>query len=309
MTDKSDKDVVTKVRKSRNILLAMIFAWFIPGLGHIYVGRAKKGIVFLATAFGIYIIVGLSGLMTTRASVVLMPLMYALMFGVLIYLFIDAGRLAHRYQKKGYEFHPKKYNRWYVYVAYLIVVGMLISFLGTNRQDLLGYDTFRIPSGSTLPNLWIGDYITVDTRNRRVDNVERGDLIVFDYPHDRSVKFLKRVVGISGDTISYINKQIFINGVVANYQKVSSKQNNNVMEFVEELDGTSYRILNDQSVESRDVSSVSVPDGQFFVLGDNRDHSNDSRYWGFVPRDHLRGVPAYVWFSWENFSRIGIPVQ
>ena len=93
MTDKSDKEVVTKVRKSRNILLAMIFAWFIPGLGHIYVGRAKKGIVFLAIAFGIYIIVGLSGLMTTRASVVLMPLMYALMFGVLIYLFMQLRTL------------------------------------------------------------------------------------------------------------------------------------------------------------------------------------------------------------------------
>lgn len=190
-------------------------------------------------------------------------------------------------------------------------------------------EPFRIPSGSMLPNLHIGDFILVNKFsygirlpliNRKIIPVgapERGDVMVFRYPNDPNLNFVKRVVGLPGDTIGYRDKKLFVNG-----QSVARAadgvfpftqpklRGRSAERHLETLDDSTYAILIDRELRGRDMEA-SVPPGHYFVLGDNRDHSNDSRYWRFVPEDHVVGKAFFIWFSWKStsggvhWSRIG----
>ena len=189
-------------------------------------------------------------------------------------------------------------------------------------------EPFRIPSGSMLPTLYIGDFILVDKFrygirlpivNLRIfptGSPKRGEVMVFRYPHDDSTNFIKRVIGLPGDEIVYDHKRLFINGIAAqqvrsdSYQLETSSQELDVIEYSEVVGASTHNILNDLGRSSRSMT-ISVPEGSYFVMGDNRDHSNDSRFWGFVPEKNIVGRAFLVWFSWNsndggvNWSRIG----
>ena len=189
-------------------------------------------------------------------------------------------------------------------------------------------EPFRIPSGSMLPTLYIGDFILVDKFrygirlpivNLRIfptGSPKRGEVMVFRYPHDDSTNFIKRVIGLPGDEIVYDQKRLFINGTAAQQDKTDSykletpNQEMDVIEYSEQVGASTHNILNDRGRSSRSMT-ISVPEGSYFVMGDNRDHSNDSRFWGFVPERNIVGRAFLVWFSWNsndggvNWSRIG----
>ena len=189
-------------------------------------------------------------------------------------------------------------------------------------------EPFRIPSRSMLPTLYIGDFILVDKFrygirlpivNLRIfptGSPKHGDVMVFRYPHDDSTNFIKRVIGLPGDQIVYDQKRLFINGTAAqqvksdSYQLETSNQDLDVIEYSEVVGASTHNILNDRGRSSRSMT-ISVPEGSYFVMGDNRDHSNDSRFWGFVPERNIVGRAFLVWFSWNsndggvNWSRIG----
>ncbi|MBO68064.1 MAG: signal peptidase I [Acidiferrobacteraceae bacterium] len=192
-------------------------------------------------------------------------------------------------------------------------------------------EPFRIPSGSMLPTLHIGDFILVDKfrygirfpvfnlKVIPVSSPERGEVMVFRYPHDNRTNFIKRVVGLPGDEIVYVDKRIFINGVavedseVDRYTLITQNRSLDVIEHKEVIGESTHRILNDVGRQSRSMK-ITVPIGSYFVMGDNRDHSNDSRYWGFVPERNVVGRAFLVWFSWDknqklsqrvNWARIG----
>ena len=189
-------------------------------------------------------------------------------------------------------------------------------------------EPFRIPSGSMLPTLFIGDFILVDKFrygirlpivNLRIfptGSPKRGEVMVFRYPHDDSTNFIKRVIGLPGDEIVYDQKRLFINGTAArrirsdSYQLETLSQELDVIEYSEVVGASTHNILNDRGRSSRSMT-ISVPEGSYFVMGDNRDHSNDSRFWGFVPEKNIVGRAFLVWFSWNsndggvNWSRIG----
>ncbi len=191
-------------------------------------------------------------------------------------------------------------------------------------------EPFRIPSGSMLPSLHIGDFILVNkfsygirlpVINRKIiplGGPERGDVMVFRYPKDAKLNFIKRVVGLPGDIIEYKDKQLFINGqqVVRTadgefaYRQLKMR-GKTAERYVETIDASKHSILIDQALRSRDMR-VSVPPASYFVMGDNRDHSNDSRYWRFVPESHVVGKAFFIWFSWESgvqWSRIGTHIE
>jgi len=191
-------------------------------------------------------------------------------------------------------------------------------------------EPFRIPSGSMLPSLFIGDFILVSkfsygvrlpilkTRVVPLGEPERGDVMVFRFPKDPKTNFIKRVVGLPGDVISYHNKRLAINGVPVPIKKsdlidwnAGDSGSDQIKAFLEEFDGKAHSILIDQMRPSGSIR-VTVPPGQYFVMGDNRDHSNDSRYWGFVPEQFIVGKAFFIWFSWDgaggggvNWQRIG----
>ena len=181
------------------------------------------------------------------------------------------------------------------------------------------FEPYQIPSGSMLPGLKVGDFILVKkfTYGIKINRTgppiafgkdpELGDVVVFIPPHDHR-PFVKRLIGKPGDRITYINKKIYVNGKPINQKLLSEKDN---LRIYEEL-------LNDRTIQIQQITSRinypeewEVPKGMYFVVGDNRDNSNDSRYWGFVPRENFMGTADYIWMSWEcwtcapSFKRAG----
>ncbi|MEC9340168.1 MAG: signal peptidase I [Pseudomonadota bacterium] len=198
----------------------------------------------------------------------------------------------------------------------ILVVFLLRSFLA---------EPFRIPSGSMIPTLEVGDFILVNkfaygirlpVINHKVIDLgapRRGDVVVFRYPPDPGVDYIKRVVGLPGDRIGYYDKVLYINGKPVPMERLEERSPEGEprqVVFSETLDGNAHRvqwIIGRPSPEGE----IEVPEGQYFVLGDNRDNSRDSRVWGFVPDENLVGKAFIIWMSWNsertwiNFGRIG----
>ncbi|MDX9741554.1 MAG: signal peptidase I [Gammaproteobacteria bacterium] len=206
----------------------------------------------------------------------------------------------------------------------ILVVLVLRSFL---------IEPFRIPSGSMMPTLLAGDFILVnkysygirlpviDTKIIEVGSPERGDIAVFRYPEDPSVDYIKRIVGLPGDRIRYENKTLFINGVEAPQSYLGEYTGVGVGRGMsgaslrkERIDDNEHQILVQHRRPLGEGEFV-VPEGQYFAMGDNRDNSNDSRFWGPVPEKHLVGRAFMIWMSWDsagggvNWSRIGTQLQ
>ncbi len=204
----------------------------------------------------------------------------------------------------------------------ILIVFVLRSFIA---------EPFRIPSGSMLPTLKIGDFILVNkfsygirfpVINEKVVSVsdpERGDIMVFRFPHDPKMHFVKRVVGLPGDKIEYKADKLYINDKLMP-QKAEGKydfrngasRNLTLNKYKESLDKVQHDILIDPRRNNSQEMKIEVPAGQYFVMGDNRNYSNDSRYWGFVPDKNVVGKAFFIWFSWDwsngggiNWSRIG----
>ncbi len=194
-------------------------------------------------------------------------------------------------------------------------------------------EPFRIPSGSMLPTLLIGDFIlvnkftygirlpVVDRKIVEIGAPQRGDIVVFRYPEDPSVPFIKRVVGLPGDRIGYFHKTLYVNGKEVPQVPAGSYRGSGsgaVMTGAdvrrEALQPVAHEILVQPSAPSVEGEMV-VPDGHYFVMGDNRDNSRDSRYWGTVPDANLIGKAFLIWFSWDwaggefNLDRVGNPVR
>lgn len=192
----------------------------------------------------------------------------------------------------------------------ILVVFVLRSFI---------VEPFRIPSGSMLPSLHIGDFILVSkfsygTRlpviNKKVADTglpQRGDVVVFRFPRDESINYIKRVVGLPGDRIVYEGKKLYVNGQLMPQQEAGAytvQQDGEVMyeasRHTEKLDAVTHDILLSPRADQGPLPSYTVPAGHYFVMGDNRDHSNDSRYWGSVPEENLVGKAFLIWFSWDS---------
>ena len=212
----------------------------------------------------------------------------------------------------------------------ILVVFLLRSFL---------FEPFKIPSGSMIPTLLVGDLILVNkfqygirlpvtgTKLFANKDPQRGDVMVFHYPIDPRIDYIKRVVGVPGDEVNYTNQTLSINGQVVSEQAVGDFYDEDSLryapKFSEKLGAVSHGILVDPKrasiyrpmdgfVNFRDNCRYSaegvtckVPAGHYFMMGDNRDNSQDSRYWGFVPDANIVGRAFMVWMNFSNLRRIG----
>ena len=191
----------------------------------------------------------------------------------------------------------------------ILIVFLLRSFL---------VEPFHIPSGSMMPGLVAGDFILVKKYeygirlpiiNRKIVSTkdpERGDVVVFRYPQQPSTNYIKRAIGLPGDRVVYSNKTLYINGKRIEQFGASPemmRESNGLLtqmkRLTESLDSRQYSIYIDPNsgLETREFE---VPENSYFVMGDNRDRSNDSRYWGFVEDKYLVGKAFYIWLSWKE---------
>nr|WP_314623443.1 signal peptidase I [uncultured Noviherbaspirillum sp.] len=211
----------------------------------------------------------------------------------------------------------------------ILMVFVLRSFL---------FEPFKIPSSSMVPTLQIGDLILVNkftygirlpVINKKIIDInqpQRGDVMVFKYPKDTSLDYIKRVVGVAGDKVEYRNKKLSINGKQVEYKQLPDYLDEESLtyskHFEENLNGVAHQILNDQRAPSyvpnpdnfpnkdqctynSEGFACTVPAGHYFMMGDNRDNSLDSRYWGFVPDEYIVGKAFFVWMNLGNLKRIG----
>lgn len=195
------------------------------------------------------------------------------------------------------------------------------------------FEPFKIPSGSMMPTLLIGDFILVNKydygirlpviNTKIIENKtpERGDIAVFRYPVDPKIPFIKRIIGLPGDKLRYQNKIIYINDIPINQElngRYIAYGSGMMMDGAslrkEDLLGQQHNILISPNRGSKELETV-VPEGHYFVLGDNRDNSKDSRYWGFVPDENLVGRAFMIWMNWDGknggieFDRIGTMIK
>lgn len=211
----------------------------------------------------------------------------------------------------------------------IAVVFLLRSFL---------FEPFKIPSGSMIPTLLVGDLILVNkftygvrlpvihTKLTEGNKPQRGDVMVFRYPPKPSLDYIKRVVGVPGDEVAYLNKKLTINGKPVPKASLPEFFDEDVMryfkQYEETFDTRRFRLLNDDDRPAfvagaedfpfkrncrYSVEGVvcKVPEGHYFMMGDNRDNSLDSRYWGFVPDRNIVGKAFFIWMNFGSFKRIG----
>jgi signal peptidase I len=211
----------------------------------------------------------------------------------------------------------------------ILVVFLLRSFL---------VEPFKIPTGSMVPTLLVGDFILVSKFaygirlplvNKKIVGIgdpHRGDVMVFRFPEDPSIDYIKRVVGIPGDQIVYENKRLSINGVPQPHKQIADYLNRERVhysaQFEETLGGVEHAILQEGDAPAAipftrpfpfrencnynaEGVRCTVPPGHYFVMGDNRDNSADSRVWGFVPDENIVGKAFFIWFNFNELSRIG----
>ncbi|HLF98755.1 MAG TPA: signal peptidase I [Methylococcaceae bacterium] len=190
----------------------------------------------------------------------------------------------------------------------ILIVLLLRSFL---------VEPFRIPSSSMMPTLLVGDFILVNkftyglrlpvlrTKIREGNLPQRGDIVVFRYPKEPSMDYIKRIIGVPGDRIAYYRKQLYINGQPVELTALGGyvgggkgRSMTGAARYLEELQGVPHDILIREGQPSVE-GEFTVPEGQYFVMGDNRDNSNDSRYWGTVPEDNLVGKAFLIWMNWD----------
>lgn len=183
-------------------------------------------------------------------------------------------------------------------------------------------EPYRIPSGSMLPTLLVGDFILVNkyeyglrlplfhTKVWGEKQPERGDVAVFRHPKTQ-VNYIKRVIGVPGDVVRYENKQLYVNDVAASYQPNGQfvVSGNIRTKLSETLDGVTHDVLHNPYIPGRRSQEWQVPEGHYFVMGDNRDNSADSRTWGVFPDKDLLGEAFGIWMSWNSDSDDILPIN
>jgi len=211
----------------------------------------------------------------------------------------------------------------------ILIVFLLRSFL---------VEPFKIPSGSMIPTLVVGDFILVNKFaygirvpliNTKIVNIgepKRGDVMVFRYPEDPSLDYIKRVVGVPGDRIAYMGKRLFVNGVEQPRKPMPDYLHRERIhyskQYLEKLEGVEHAILIEDDAPAavpftksfpfrencnynNEGVACTVPAGHYFMMGDNRDNSADSRVWGFVPDQNIVGKAFFIWFNFSEPRRFG----
>lgn len=246
----------------------------------------------------------------------------------------DGIKLDNTSSRAGIEAALLRQPTWIEYSGSFFPVIALVFFL---RSFL--YEPFKIPSSSMVPTLLVGDLILVNkftygirlpVLNKKIvelNNPQRGDVMVFKYPMDMTQDYIKRVVGVPGDKITYENKRLTVNGKAVAYTVLDDYLDDEHLvynkQYQENLTGVSHKILNNEQAPTLNLGDVRqfphseacsykyegfsciVPEGNYFMMGDNRDNSADSRYWGFVPDKNIVGKAFFVWMNLSNPRRIG----
>jgi signal peptidase I len=272
--------------KKRKPIISLLLSVIAPGLGQIYNGQIKKGILLYFIGLLILLTFSIIGLY-------FYGLIIFLIIGICWLIFVIADSVITAIKIKQIKLN--NYNKWYIYLIFILIFN-IIGF--GSKKFFVMIKAYSIPSTTMQHTLLVGDCILVNNaaygvRNPFTNNVwipigmpQRGDLAVFIFPQDRTKDYIKRVAGLPGDRIQIVNKKVLVNGKL--FEPSGTVYDDPTIIPAPRGPGESAR---------DNMGPVAVPANSYFVLGDNRDHSYDSRFWGFVPLDNFRGKALYVYLS------------
>jgi signal peptidase I len=264
--------------KKRKPILALLLSLVTPGLGQIYNGQFKKGIFYLIGFLLAYII--FSFLLFKFYGLIFYLI---IMLGFFVFILIAAVRSAIKF--KTIELKP--YNKWYIYLIIFLLsnVAVLPLLRWTVKNNIAR--AYKIPSSAMEPTLLVGDHLIADMRIYKSEKPKRGDIIIFEFPKDPSKDFIMRAIAIEEEKVEIIRNKIYINDKLID-------------------DPWGHFSMPRSPIE--DYAPVKVPPECLFVMGDNRDNSRDSRFWGFLDIKKVKGKALYLYWA-KNKSRIGMELK
>ena len=281
--------------KSRKAIVAFLLATLVPGLGYLYNGQIKKALFFHFGLLTYVIVVHLSGVMAHFWGYLAALIMLVLF---VVFAIIDATLTA--YKNKEYEL--KRYNKWYIYLLTIAVFHLAIPIIASITADNSRYRLFEIVTPTGYPNLLVGDFVLADFGAFRHQEPTYGDLIVFSMPNSGNY-YIFRLIGLPNDTlrinrqeVTHKNRMTFSESIATDFfedieVEILSQTLPNGIQY------TFARIKKPYFDENEEYSEVIVPNNSFFVLGDNRNFADDSRFIGFIEREQMQGRLLAVYFS------------
>jgi signal peptidase I len=262
-------------KKKRNPLLAAIATLGTYGLGQLYNGKPCKA----AGSYLLWLIAAANGMIFPISSSFGWLLAFiAIPVLLILLLMIDAIRDSRAEKEIGIHW----YNRWYIYLG---IIALQLLVIAPFQAKLTRHSAapYRISTGSMEPALKIGDRLVADMKAYKNELPSRGDLMVFQYPNDKSIPYIKRVIGLPEEKLEIKGRSVYIND-----------------QPLEE----NYKQHIDPASVNEHFGPYAIPQGKYFVMGDSRDNSQDSRFWGFVDQSAILGKAKYIYWS-KDWSRIG----
>ena len=271
------------ILKKRKPILALLLSLVTPGLGQIYNGQFKKGVSYLVGFLLVYIV--FSFLLFKFYGMICYLI---IMVGLFLFISLDAllGAIKLR------AIALKSYNKWYIYLIIFLLGSVVIRpLLGWTIKNNIAR-AYKTPSSTMKPALLVGDHLIANMRIYKSEKPKRGDIIIFEYPKDPSKDFIKRVIGMEQEKVEIVNNKIYINGKL--------------------LDDPWGYFEDDSSTKGLPgldrFGPVVVPKDSLFVLGDNRNNSQDSRFFGFVNIKKVKGKALYLYWA-KDKSRIAMELK
>ncbi len=281
--------------KPRKPWVAGLLSLLLVGLGHAYAGKAKKGmILYVGQALLAFLLVLF---LVVKLNVFLLLFVVIVLLIYFLFCLVDAVKTA---RQSRTDYTLKKYNKWYVYLLCIVLVSFIIEPVVQALVKENAIQAFKIPGGSMKPTLLVGDHILVNKFIYKTREPQRGDVIVFKYPEDPSKDFVKRLIGVGGDVIEIREKRLYVNKIEQNEDYAIHCDPRQI--------GATF--------SGRDnFGPITVPSDSLFFMGDNRDNSHDSRFWGFVPIEDILGKVMVLYWSWDKkagiirWNRIGKKIK
>jgi signal peptidase I len=283
------------MQKQRKPWVAVILSFVMPSLGHVYSGAFRRAGLFYGTGIMFKLLWRAIGVSTFTSMIVMLVMGAAYYFAAAA----DAWFIARRTGSLTLG----RFQKWYVYLILIVISGLIWEAVPSGAA---GYKSYSIPSRAMVPTILKGDRLMVNLKAYDNSDPQRGDIVVFKFPQDEKITFIKRVIAIPGDEISQKDTTITINGKPVSLKPASENERalldrdvktvfgeKAVNIALEDL-GSPHFVVYEKDHQHIGLKPVKMAPGEYFVMGDNRDNSNDSRFWGTVPRKNILGKAAYL---------------
>lgn len=275
--------------KNRNPIIAAILSLITPGLGQIYNGQLIKGIIvsiifYALTLYFFYF----EFFRTFTGAITALYIMWVLMIINIVEVVYTA--------KKQKDYVLKSYNKWYIYLLLFVIIGIIQTVVDDFGKIDSIYTTLRpykIPSAAMTPTIMVGDHIVANMKYYDDHEPQKGDVIILEQPNKPSIYLIKRIIATEGDIIESKDKIIYLNGKPLAENYVQHTENENIPGNKDNRDN---------------FGPFKIPPGSLFVMGDNRENSYDSRQFGNIDTDLIKGKVLYIFLS-NNMNRVGLTVK